>query len=369
MVAGVPGGDNPAPLVCNVDGGTACQLVDNETCKCRDEGTPPLTPAGVPEQEHAPTGAERIAAERQRQIDAEGWTAGHDDEHTGDELTLAAATYALPPVFRRMHGDLPYRGLAEHREQSVRRWMWPWSEADWKESHDTAAFPEGRIRELVKAGALIAAEIDRLARAAAAPTAEQEQGAPANSAGAERCRLYGNEACHPDLRGCDCRRTDLWELQSPRAASVSSGDTTADAATVRDGIDSNGLNPEGAAERNVAKAALARLVADRDHTADLLRLALKSETVYETELRRAEAALADAREDAEDSARLAFEANEREKKLEASLGEATDALRRVRGESCLDPQPGSSAYLVTAGAMEHVERVLAGGETPPGAAE
>ena len=78
------------------------------------------------------TGIELIAEERQRQIDEEGWTAEHDDEHEGGELADAAAAYAL--------GD---------------DWFWPWSEGfkqyDYK--HD-----------LIRAGALIAAELDRLIR-------------------------------------------------------------------------------------------------------------------------------------------------------------------------------------------------------------
>jgi hypothetical protein len=45
------------------------------------------------------TGAERIAAERQRQVEVEGYDASHDQGHH-DELAAAAATYALP---RRYH--------------------------------------------------------------------------------------------------------------------------------------------------------------------------------------------------------------------------------------------------------------------------
>ena len=41
-------------------------------------------------------GAALIAAERQRQIDAEGWTPEHDAEHGDDALACAAAVYALP---------------------------------------------------------------------------------------------------------------------------------------------------------------------------------------------------------------------------------------------------------------------------------
>lgn len=91
-------------------------------------------------------GAELIAAERQRQIDAEGWTPEHDDEYDEDELRWAAACYMLPV-------DTDFEGY----DFNVR--CWPWDRAWWKPSDDP-------IRNLVKAGALVAAEIDRLERAA-----------------------------------------------------------------------------------------------------------------------------------------------------------------------------------------------------------
>lgn len=47
------------------------------------------------------TGADLIAAERRRQMTAEGWTPEHDDAHDGEALALAAATYATPAPHRR----------------------------------------------------------------------------------------------------------------------------------------------------------------------------------------------------------------------------------------------------------------------------
>lgn len=88
----------------------------------------------------APGAAGLIAAERKRQIDAEGWTAEHDDRHEFGELALAAACYALT-----------------HRWRRAFVWrIWPWSVNNFK--------PKDRITDLVRAGALIAAEIDRLLR-------------------------------------------------------------------------------------------------------------------------------------------------------------------------------------------------------------
>lgn len=90
-----------------------------------------------------------IAAERERQVSQEGWTPAHDDEHTFGEIARAAACYAMPPELRQTYraGFNP-RYIASD---------WPWEASAWKPTSD-------RIRELVKAGALIAAEIDRLQR-------------------------------------------------------------------------------------------------------------------------------------------------------------------------------------------------------------
>lgn len=92
------------------------------------------------------TGAELIAAERARQIVDEGWSPEHDAEHDNEGLALAAACYATPYSLRDPHGRT---GSTPH--------LWPWGRSDWKPTAD-------RIRELTKAGALIAAEIDRLQR-------------------------------------------------------------------------------------------------------------------------------------------------------------------------------------------------------------
>lgn len=89
----------------------------------------------------APTGADLIAAERRRQVEQEGWTPEHDAEHGDGHLAMAAVCYALPPTERRPRHVFSF---------------WPWHSSYWKPT------PDDRVRELVKAGALIAAEIDRL---------------------------------------------------------------------------------------------------------------------------------------------------------------------------------------------------------------
>jgi hypothetical protein len=83
---------------------------------------------------------EEIAAERQRQIEVEGWTPEHDAEHGNGELAEAAAAYALGYMARDCHGDT----------------IWPWDRSWWK--------PCDSRRNLIKAGALIVAEIERLDR-------------------------------------------------------------------------------------------------------------------------------------------------------------------------------------------------------------
>lgn len=102
-------------------------------------------------------GVSRIGDERRRQIEAEGWTKAHDyTEHAGGELGWAAQCY-----------------LIEALEPGESTAFWPegW---EWKPSPDP-------IRNLEKAGALIAAEIDRLLLAngfteAYGPASTQKEG-------------------------------------------------------------------------------------------------------------------------------------------------------------------------------------------------
>lgn len=110
-----------------------------------------------------PKGADLIAAERQRQIDAEGWTPEHDASHTGQSLAWAAVAYAAPEtVYRKteLMGGVSYLD------------PWPWQNdkrtttgvhADRRRARrPSKPTTAERLRELIKAGALIAAEIDRL---------------------------------------------------------------------------------------------------------------------------------------------------------------------------------------------------------------
>lgn len=107
------------------------------------------------------SGADLIVAERQRQVDAEGWTPEHDASHTGQSLAWAAVCYAAP--------ETVYRRTALARGATYLD-PWPWqpdkrvttgpnAEHRLKGRKPTTA---ERLRELIKAGALIAAEIDRI---------------------------------------------------------------------------------------------------------------------------------------------------------------------------------------------------------------
>ena len=95
-----------------------------------------------------------IAEERARQIDEEGFDVGHDDEHNQrGELVQAAACYAVgAPLYGLKQPPDDPDGAGEPAYFSV----WPWPER-WQK-------PQTRRRDLVRAGALILAELDRLDR-------------------------------------------------------------------------------------------------------------------------------------------------------------------------------------------------------------
>lgn len=85
------------------------------------------------------TGLQLIREERERQKNVEGWTAQHDNQHSDGELAAAARCYELA---RNAKAPRPHE--------------WPWKREWWK--------PADRVRNLVKAGALYRAELDRLSR-------------------------------------------------------------------------------------------------------------------------------------------------------------------------------------------------------------
>lgn len=105
-----------------------------------------------PEQKSA---IQLIADERQRQVEVEGWTPDHDDKHTDNSIAKAAACYAMPIDEREKYQSFTF---SEPKRWYPRWWPKSWNVNWWKPS------PDDRVRELVKAGALIVAEIERLHR-------------------------------------------------------------------------------------------------------------------------------------------------------------------------------------------------------------
>lgn len=88
-------------------------------------------------------GVELIAIERKRQIEELGYDYTHDALYANNQLAIAGGTYAINPIINDAMID-----------QNGKPYLWPWSEEYWRPS------PENRIKELIKAGALIAAQID-----------------------------------------------------------------------------------------------------------------------------------------------------------------------------------------------------------------
>jgi len=93
-----------------------------------------------------------VLQERQRQLEAEGYTPDHDDQHLRGELAWAAACYAAPDrVFRmKTYSASPTEVLFVE--------PWPGNPVPWRRPTAT------RVTLLVRAGALILAEIARQLR-------------------------------------------------------------------------------------------------------------------------------------------------------------------------------------------------------------
>ena len=111
-----------------------------------------------------------VIAERVRQMDKEGWTPEHDDEHTKGELAMASALYAAPiPLYDVSHSNV-LGGPIIHDP-------WPFTTSEIRTvtpdgipvyrlvPHFDKRGKHPRRRELVIAGAMIIAEIERLDRA------------------------------------------------------------------------------------------------------------------------------------------------------------------------------------------------------------
>ena len=118
----------------------------------------------MPENNQSPAALsvalQHIVAELRRQVEMEGWSAEHDDEHPPGVLAMAGACYA-------QHGA---RQLQEPGATSTigraSPAFWPWEREWWK--------PKNARYDLVRAAALITAEIERMDRASMKVNFESE---------------------------------------------------------------------------------------------------------------------------------------------------------------------------------------------------
>ena len=107
------------------------------------------------------TGIDLIAEERQRQIN-KGYDVNHDSHHDFGELLQAARTYIDASILTTKSkeiGNFDEASISWHKDNEPFEWKylklgWPWEEESFK--------PTTPLKDLIKAGALIAAAIDRL---------------------------------------------------------------------------------------------------------------------------------------------------------------------------------------------------------------
>ena len=95
-----------------------------------------------------------IANERLRQISVEGWTPEHDDQHSSGELAGAAGCYAKHVNARQWC----FKNNPDDYQCEPEPSGWPWAAEWWK--------PKNPRSDLIRAAALIVAELERLDRAA-----------------------------------------------------------------------------------------------------------------------------------------------------------------------------------------------------------
>ncbi|WEL56690.1 hypothetical protein PZ739_05845 [Pseudomonas kermanshahensis] len=128
------------------------ELASKQVCNIRPSEMPC---AGTPvERDLNPTEggtpdnniALEILEERLHQIESKGYTAGRDDQYTRGQLADAAGSYSF----------WAYTCNMEHYKATTVPPSWPWGAEHWK--------PTNQRKMLVRAGALILAEIARLDR-------------------------------------------------------------------------------------------------------------------------------------------------------------------------------------------------------------
>ena len=111
------------------------------------------------ERTRADTGVDRIAAERLEQREKHGYWDDHDDDHDAGEIALVASLLAGDEhAYEDGHGyEGPNWGVDL-------KWKFAREQTNASATDAEGVRIDGRIHELTVAGALIAAEIDRLLR-------------------------------------------------------------------------------------------------------------------------------------------------------------------------------------------------------------
>lgn len=108
------------------------------------------------------TGVQLIAAERKRQKTKKGYDAEHDEGESAFQLSGAAAMFIANAQNQHFkdHSHYDDKGNVARfqiREIETNKWkeVWPWQDHDGRDKADIKT-------SLIKAGALIAAELDRI---------------------------------------------------------------------------------------------------------------------------------------------------------------------------------------------------------------
>lgn len=145
-------------VTCSDPGHRPSQIYSNlQTNQILDLARTALAPA---KPAPMPQAATDVLAERRRQVEGEGFAVERDDQYTKGELALAAASYSAQVGLVAKICAACGEGLSpEQYARAPAPVYWPWSAAWWK--------PVSQRRDLVRAAALILAEIERLDRASA----------------------------------------------------------------------------------------------------------------------------------------------------------------------------------------------------------
>lgn len=100
-----------------------------------------------------------IENERRRQVTHEGWSTAHDDEHCNGEMAKAGAVYAWFASLPEKRREIIMAAAENGDDAAIYRRLWPWERGWFK--------PGTARRMLIKAAALLVAEIERIDRTSA----------------------------------------------------------------------------------------------------------------------------------------------------------------------------------------------------------